>query len=226
MIESLVGITFFNSDVDRDIFKVCHIVTYVFYSSIPPKNIVGPVFYEYTSKYEDLKRHSVLLQSRLVKFFPWRYLPDYQFFVYQDYRIDVHNSFIKKLKIEHFPLFLKHREGGFYLHELLRNIERGRINKNVIPYVINLLNGRFDVPIMENGVMCLRKSNYMDTDIFIRNFELIQRDQLVVPVLIKSKVNYFKYTLNHKGYFHVNSKKFILSNFLLRFFSFIYCRLL
>ncbi len=225
MIDSLVGITFFNSSVDRDIFKVFYIPTFVFYSHDPPKNFFGPVYLECTSKYEELCFYSVLLQSRLVKFYPWRYLPGYEFFVYYDYRIDVHKRFFNKLKTNQFPLFLKHREGGFYIHELLRNIERGRIREDVFPYIDKLIKGRFNLPIMENGVMCLQKSNYMDLDDFIHNFDFIQRDQLVVPVLLRENWFYFKYNLNHVRYFHVNSKKFKLFNLFLRFFSFIFSRL-
>jgi len=225
VIDSLVGVTFFNSNVDRDILKVFSITTYVFYSHQPPKNLFGPVYLESTSNYEELHLKTVLLQSRLVKFFPWRYINDYDFFVYHDYRIDVHKIFFKELQINQFPLFLKHREGGLYIHELLRNFERGRIGANVFPYVNRLINGRFDLPIMENGVVCLQKSNYMDVDLFLENFEVIKRDQLVVPVLLNEKFTYFKYNLNHRRYFHVNSKKFKPSNLFFRFLSFIYARL-
>ncbi len=225
MIDSFVGISFFNSNLDRDLFKVFHIKTFVFYNDKPPINLVGPVYLLDTSKYDNLRDQTVLLQSRLVKFFPWLYVPEYEFFVYSDYRIDVHERFFVDLQIDHFPLFLRHREGGVYLHELLRNYDRGRIRSEAFDSINNLIQGRFDMPITENGVMCLQKSDYMDIDVFIYNFRLIQRDQLVVPLLIRGNINYFKYDLSNLIYFHVNSKKFNFVNLLKRCFSFLFTRL-
>jgi hypothetical protein len=223
--DSFVGITFFNSSVDRDLFKVFHIRTYVFYSDKPPKNFFGPVFLEHTLKYDELQRYNVMVQSRLVKFFPWRYISGYDFFVYSDYRIDVHKRFFKVLNIDRFPLFLKHREGGVYLHELVRNFDRGRISSDCFSHISKLIKGHFDLPIMENGLLCLKKSNYMPIEDFIINFELILRDQLVVPVLIHETINYLEQDLNNLRYFHVNSKQLNFLNLIKRYIGIFYTRI-
>jgi len=222
---NLVGITFFNSELDRDLFKIFYVKTFIFFCYEPPSNYYGDVDLINTCEFEELNRKTVFLQSRLVKFFPWRYIQDYENFVYSDYRIDVHRIFFSDIEPSNFPLFLRHREEGVYLDELLRNIDRNRISSEIFLHINNLVCAKFDLPISENGVLCLKKSDYMSFDEFQREIYIIQRDQLVVPALIKIPMSYWQYNLNNLKYFHVNSKKFSVKNFLKRLFSFFYSRI-
>lgn len=224
MENNLVGVTFFNSELDRDLFKMFYVKTFIFFCYRPPLNYHGDVCLINTFEIEELGQKTVFLQSRLIKFFPWRYIQGHENFIYSDYRIDVHHIFFSNVEPSCFPIFLRHREGGVYLDELLRNISRKRISSELFYHICNLVCAKFDLPISENGVMCLKKSDYMSFDEFQNEVNIIKRDQLVVPALLKFPMKYWQYDLSNLKYFHVNSKKFSVKNYLKRLFSFLYSR--
>jgi len=219
---NLVGVTFYNSDLDRDICKLFFVETYVFYSHLPPRNFKGNVNLLYTFDFEELASNSIFVQSRLIKFFPWRYIPNKLYFVYCDYRIDIYSRFFSEVKSLDFPVFLSHREGGVYMHELFRNYDRKRINYQGFIAVLDMAKGYLEAPISENGVLCLRKTDYMCFSDFLKCISIINRDQLIVPLLIKIPYEYLSFRLDNFKYFHVNSKKFSLKNLIKRVFGLIW----
>ena len=219
---NLVRVTFFNSDLDRDICKYYFEETYVFYSNLPPRNLRGNVYLLCTFDFEELASKSIFIQSRLIKFFPWRYILNHQYFVYSDYRIDIHPRFFSEIDTNDFPVFLKHREDGVYLHELFRNYDRKRISFLDFISFLNLAEGHLKAPISENGVICLKKTDYMCFSEFLEYISKVNRDQLILPLLIKIPYKYFSCRLDSLKYFHVNSKKFILKNFIKRLFGWLY----
>ncbi len=201
-----VRVTFFNSEIDYDYRQLFEFKTYVFYCKSIPLNIKGNYILIKTLNFPELSNESFFIQSRLVKFFPWRYIQDEDLFIYSDYRIIVRNDFFLHAIKYDFPFFLTHREGGNLGHEIARCVLRNRIPISDLNNYLYTFRPNLTSDISENGVLCLKKTNYLSFEDFKKTISIFKRDQLILPILIRNHYNISNFYLSDFRFFFVRSK--------------------
>lgn len=213
----IVYYTFYNSRVDID-YKLnakYFDSIFVFYCNAKPKNIVGNVKFINTKIDIEIESEDDFVISRIVKFEPWKFLGQFEKYVYFDFRIQLSKKFIDYVAQQKSPCFLNHREGGVLKDEILRIIQRDRVECAKLVKFLDVFENNLDSIITENGVMILDKSLKESIKKMSFWYNRINRDQILSSVFLKNELIYkFDFTLSDLSYFNVRPKKLNLINYL------------
>ena len=208
--EKTIFITFFNSKIDIDYPQNKYIEPLiVVYNNLPPKKTHSKTRLVHSGELEALKQLNDFEISRYVKFFPSLFIEkSADRFVYFDFRIKLKKKFIVFCKTTNGLYTLPHREGGSLKDEIIRNLTRKRIKPKILVHYLKTFKPNLNLEISENGVFFTNKqlseSLYHDLS---ESLKVIQRDQLLTPMLLSDKIKKLNFTLWDRSHFVVRSKE-------------------